>query len=518
MKNISVGSFLRAAVYALLLLGMYFSTMTYLVVHDWMREDYSYGYMIPFVVLYLIWDKRMRLTGIPSRPSWLGLISVCLALCLFWVGELAGEYFSLYMSFWLMIVGLCWLHLGWSKVKEMGFAFVMMLTMFPFPNFLYTKVSWQLKLVSSQLGVAMMQALGMSAFREGNVIDLGFTQLQVVDACSGLRYLIPLIVLGLLLAYFYKATFWKRAAVVISTVPLSIITNSMRIALTGVVYEQWGAELAEGFFHDFSGWFIFLVSLGALLLEMWALNGFKGIGFRGQGSGIRDQGLGFRGQGTEGGGRRGRLQLQFWIVVVLLGATLGFSHGVEFREKVPISRSLELFPMQVGGWTGTREIMEKRFIDALDLSDYVIVNYRDPSGREVNLYVAYYESQRKGESIHTPGTCLPGSGWLFRKAGRRNVNVKGKPGGFPVNQAVMQKGEHQQVVYYWFPQRGRILTNAYELKFYAFWDAMTRQRTDGALVRLITPVYAGEGPEKAEARLQEFMGEVLPVLTRFIPQ
>ena len=179
-----------------------------------------------------------------------------------------------------MIAGLCWIHLGWSKLKEMGFAFLMLLTMFPFPNFLYTKISWQLKLISSQLGVTIMQAFGMSAFREGNVIDLGFTQLQVVDACSGLRYLIPLVVLGLLLAYFFKAAFWKRVVVVVSTIPLSIVTNGLRIALTGVVYEQWGAELAEGFFHGFSGWFIFIVSLGTLFLEMWVLQGFRGLGFR----------------------------------------------------------------------------------------------------------------------------------------------------------------------------------------------------------------------------------------------
>jgi EpsI family protein len=179
----------------------------------------------------------------------------------------------------------------------------------------------------------------------------------------------------------------------------------------------------------------------------------------------------------------------------LLGATLGFSHGVEFREKVPISQPFELFPLQVGEWTGTRELMEKRFVDSLDLSDYVIVNYRNPSGRQINLYVAFYESQRKGESIYIPGTC----GWLFRKAVRLDVDMGDQSlGGFPVNRALMQKMEQTQLVYYWFPQRGRILTNAYELKFYAFWDALTRQRTDGALVRLITPVYEGEEDKQAE--------------------
>ncbi len=297
LKHIAPPAWIKGAVYALLLGGLYFSTLSYLVGRDWMREDYSYGFLIPFVVLYLIWDKKKRLRELPSRPSFPAFIVIGIAFCLFWLGELAGEYFTLYISLWLMITGLCWLHLGRRKLKILAFPLFMLLTAFPLPNFLYTKVSWQLKLISSQIGVAMMQAFGMSAYREGNVIDLGFTQLQVVDACSGLRYLIPLIVMGLLLAYFYRAAFWKRTLVVLSTIPLSILTNSLRIALTGVVHEQWGPELAHGFFHDFSGWLIFLVSLGALLLEMWALQGFRRFGFGGRGADVR-------GQRSDVGGRR----------------------------------------------------------------------------------------------------------------------------------------------------------------------------------------------------------------------
>ena len=287
---------------------------------------------------------------------------------------------------------------------------------------------------------------------------------------------------------------------------------------------------------------------------MWVLSGFKGLGFKVQGAedrgrraedggrktedgrrraedgGQRAENGGRKtedggrktedgGRRTEGGGRSGWLQPQFLVMVVLLGATLGFSHGVEFREKVPISKSFGLFPLEVGEWVGTREIMEKRFVDALDLSDYVFVNYKNQAGHQVNLYVAYYESQQKGESIHTPETCLPGSGWLFRKAGRVDVAVAGETSGrFPVNRALMEKGTHKQLVYYWFPQRGRVLTNAYELKFYVFWDALTRQRTDGALVRLITSVYEGETAQEAEERLQGFMREIVPVLEGFVPK
>jgi len=366
--------------------------------------------------------------------------------------------------------------------------------------------------------VAMMQLWGMSAYREGNIIDLGFTQLQVVDACSGLRYFFPLVVLGILLAYFYRARFWKSALIVISTAPLSIITNSLRIALTGLLYEFWGAEVAEDFFHGFSGWFIFMFSLGILLLEMWALNKiFPEIGEK-----IR---LEAKGQETTEKIQNSKLSIknffsppQFVVAVILLGATLAISQGVEFREKIPMKKSFAEFPLKVGKWIGVREYMEQKFIDDLDFSDYVIVNYEGPKGRSVNFYVGYYQTQRKGESIHSPSTCLPGSGWIFNQAGEIDISTPGYKGGsMSVRRAYMQKGAYRQLSYYWFPQRGRILTNAYQLKIYNFWDALTKHRTDGALVRVITPVYEGEGPQKAEERLQGFVREVVPILNQYLP-
>ena len=209
----------------------------------------------------------------------------------------------------------------------------------------------------------------------------------------------------------------------------------------------------------------------------------------------------------------------FIVAVILLGATLAISHTVDFREKIPIRKNLEQFPLKIGELTAERhESMAKRFIDALDLSEYVIINYQNHHGKKINFYVAYYESQRKGESIHSPATCLPGSGWSFDQYGI--VKITGVPenkGPMELNRAVMQLGQNRQVTYYWFPVRGRILNNAYQLKIYNFWDALTQQRTDGALVRLITSVYEDERLEDAEERLQAFVRDVAPVLEEYIP-
>ncbi|RJR20345.1 MAG: VPLPA-CTERM-specific exosortase XrtD [Desulfobacteraceae bacterium] len=512
---------IRAALVLLLMAGFYYPAYTWLVLSDWGRADYSYGYMIPLVIAYLLYEKRWEIFSTPAAPGWLGLSLFLPGLFLYWIGEFAGEYFTLYLSSWLVLAGVVWLNLGIRKLKTIAFPILLMLTMFPPPHFLSDKITLELKMISSQLGVAMIHAFGMSAFRDGNVIDLGFTQLQVVDACSGLRYLFPLVVMALILAYFYRGSAWKKFVIVIASVPLTIVTNALRIALTAVLYRTFGASVAEGFFHSFGGWFIFMFSLGALLFLMWALSGFGPFGSLMQfgRSPQKEQNKEAKDQARPFSLKSLLSPPQFLVAVVLLGATLAVSHAVEFREKIPMARSFAGFPLELGTWKGKRQTMEQKFIDTLDLSDYVMLNYQGKDGKSVDFYTAFYESQRKGESIHSPETCLPGSGWEFKKAGAVELPLKDRRGNpMRVNKAVMIKGDFRQLSYFWFPQRDRVLTSAWELKWYNFWDALTRQRTDGALVRLITPIYTGEDLAEADQRLLAFTREIVPVLNEFLPQ
>jgi len=190
-----------SAVFVYILLGaVLYRTSVHTLLRMWQREDFTYGYIIPPIVLYLLWDKRDELKRIPPEPSWGGFFPLGAGIGLYVLGELGGEYTALFLSLWLVVVGLCWLHLGWRKLKVIAFPLAFLLVMFPPPNLIYSNVSLKLKLLSSRIGVHMLQFLGMSAYREGNIIDLGFSKLQVVDACSGLRYLIPLVALGFLLA------------------------------------------------------------------------------------------------------------------------------------------------------------------------------------------------------------------------------------------------------------------------------------------------------------------------------
>jgi exosortase D (VPLPA-CTERM-specific) len=425
----------------------------------------------------------------------------------------------------MLVVGLCLLHFGIEKLRVILFPIFFSLAMFPLPAFINNRLSLKLKLISSRIGVEAMQWMGMTAYREGNIIDLGFTQLQVVDACNGLRYLFPLIVLAILVTHFSNSALWKKVIVVLSSIPISIFVNGLRIASVGLLVPVFGPKVAEGFFHDFSGWIIFMISFGILLAEFWILNRIFKENKKTEDKGGKNKVAcekSARPQDHSAGeriARQGAFPLQFLLAVLLLGTTATIAQTVNFREEVPITRSFNQFPLRVGEWVGQLQTMDQKFIHELDLSDYIIVTYRKGSSPPVNFYSTYYESQRKGESIHSPSSCLPGSGWEFQQAGRTEINLsKDSNIRFPVRRAVMSNAGHKQLSYYWFPMRGRVLTNIWEMKLYNFIDALTQQRTDGALARLITPIGNNETIEDADARLQGFTRELVPVLNEFLPQ
>jgi len=211
---------------------------------------------------------------------------------------------------------------------------------------------------------------------------------------------------------------------------------------------------------------------------------------------------------------------QFVLAVILLGSILALSQNVEYHQFIPIKKSFDKFPLNIGEWTGTRGEIEERFLKILHLSDYIVANFKNIKGKNVDFYIAYYESQRRGKSIHSPEICLPGGGWKLEQAERIDLQyeIAMNQKSMTVKRILAVKSGLKQLCYYWYPQRGRILTNAYQLKIYTFWDALTQQRTDGALVRLITPVYESEKLKDAEARLQGFAGEIVPVLDEFLPK
>jgi EpsI family protein len=187
-------------------------------------------------------------------------------------------------------------------------------------------------------------------------------------------------------------------------------------------------------------------------------------------------------------------------------------------EVTPSRATLVEFPMNMGPWGGKPQSLEGVYTDQLKLDDYLLADYDDGAKWPVNLYVAYYNSQRKGEAVHSPRSCLPGGGWQVRRFDQQsigNVKIDGVP--LRVNRTVVELGGQRQLVYYWFQQRGRIITDEFAVKWYLFWDALTRHRTDGALVRLIVSLPPAVDEAKADRRLTDLTERIAPLLTRYVP-
>jgi len=176
------------------------------------------------------------------------------------------------------------------------------------------------------------------------------------------------------------------------------------------------------------------------------------------------------------------------------------------------------FPLDLGPWQGQRQaLLEQEVEQVLKPDDYILTDYSKAKSGVVNFYVAYYASQRKGYSPHSPIVCIPGGGWQITKFDRSRYHSKARGVTLPLNRVVIAKDNNQQLVYYWFVQRGRNVANEYWSKWYLFVDAIMKNRTDGALVRLVTPLSPNEPEQAADARLQSFIDELQPRLKAYLP-
>jgi exosortase D (VPLPA-CTERM-specific) len=351
-----------------------------------------------------------------------------------------------------------------------------------------------------------------SVYLEGNVIDLGSYKLQVIEACSGLRYLYPLLSVGFLMAYMYPAALRWRVLLMLSTIPITVLTNSIRIAITGVLVERWGSGMANGFLHYFEGWIIFIACQVVLTLEIMAIERFTrrrslfDVQQFPQVHAVRPSGAGpARAAGVLSA-----------AVLMLLLALLAV-HSLDVREEIrPARTSLRLFPSELAGWSASEAAMPVEVERALGLEDYVLADYVGPASERVNFYVAYYASQRKGVSPHSPQVCIPGGGWVISDL--RNVKVPAGDGSnLTAVRVLIDNAGNRALVYYWFQERGQRLANEYDVKWRLLVDAVLRNRTDGALVRVMTDVGPNEDMRAADARLVRFVSAAAPKLGPFVP-
>lgn len=256
----------QVAILVLLIGVLYFDVIRRLVL-QWVNDpNFSHGFFVPLFSGYVVWQRRRRLRELEVRPSWLGLVVMVVALATLVVGTLGAELFLSRTSLLFLLAGLVVQLLGWGWLAALAFPWTFLFLMVPIPAILFNQIAFPLQLLAARTATILLSLLGVPVLREGNVIQLASMSLEVVEACSGIRSLVSLLTLALIYGYLLEPSWLRRMLLALAAIPIAVLANAVRVMGTGLLGQYWSPDKARGFFHEFSGWVIFVLSLGMLFV------------------------------------------------------------------------------------------------------------------------------------------------------------------------------------------------------------------------------------------------------------
>ncbi|MEM6826028.1 MAG: VPLPA-CTERM-specific exosortase XrtD, partial [Pseudomonadota bacterium] len=373
----------------------------------WTTPEYSHGPLIPIISLYLFLRELRKdpVDGAPVTRRWPGVALIVLSLVMAVFGNIADIADIVTYAFIIWTGGVVLMVFGWQKGIRHQLPVFHLIFMLPLPNFLYWQMSIFLQGISSELGVWFIRLAGVPVFLDGNIIDLGVLKLQVAEACSGLRYLFPILSFSYLTAILYRGPVWHKAVLLLAAAPLTIFMNSFRIGVVGVMVNHFGIEHAEGFTHFFEGWIIFIACVLLLFLMAILLQRLRPEPLPlSQAIDLDTEGLGTVGAKIVAIRASAAAAVAVIATVMISGAYF----AVGAKEPVSVDREPFLvYPRTVGEWQGQKVRLEPEVEAVLAADDYVNITYQAVGGNIVNFFSAYYEDQSDGTGIHSPEVCLP---------------------------------------------------------------------------------------------------------------
>jgi exosortase len=263
-----------------ILVGWLYSSILYHLAGQWTHDqNYSHAFFVPVFSLFVLWQNRAQLASLRPSPSLWGFLLMVFAVGLLVLGSLGAELFLSRLSLLFLIAGLVVFFLGWSYLHEVLFPLLFLILMIPIPAIILNQITFPLQLLTSKVAAEVLPLFGVPVFREGNVITLSVMKLEVAEACSGIRSLLSLITLAIIYGYLLETRLWIRIVLALASIPIAVAANSLRIIGTGLLVEYWDPSKAEGFFHGFEGWILFVISLVMLffLHKLLGRFGRKGL-------------------------------------------------------------------------------------------------------------------------------------------------------------------------------------------------------------------------------------------------
>jgi exosortase D (VPLPA-CTERM-specific) len=475
--------------------------------------NFEHGILVPMFALYVLWQGRKHLAGIAPAPSWAGFSLVVLSMLVLVVGDLGADIFLPRVSLLILLAGLIILFQGWTFFRAVLFPWAFLILMVPIPALLINRVTFPLQLVAANWAAALLELVGVPVLLEGNLLTLAHKQLDVAEACSGIRSLLSLVTLAIIYGYLLESRKWVRVVLACASVPIAVAANSFRVFGTGLLVQYGYENEAEGFYHTVSGLLIFTVAL----VMLFALHRVISLIWKSDGGAShsvahveeRPTWEMHMGMGT----------VRFGIVAVTMLATAIFLQAHSSTEIIPPQQPLSSLPSQIDGWKGTDSSLGEEELDILGHPEYLMRTYEIASLEQpwFNLYAVYFPSQRAGDTIHSPDHCLPGAGWIPTS---REVIGLARPDGssIPVNRYVVAKLLERRLVLYWFQAHGRVVSSEWSSKYYLISDSIHMNRSDGGMVRLMTPMLEGESADAAQARMMKLGSHFLALLDDHIPR
>lgn len=498
----------------LLLAGLYWKIVPPMVQQWYQDENYSHGFIVPLVAAFFLYSRWDELKETPVTRWNAGLAVLLFGLVQLLAGWLGTEYFSMRSSLIVILAGAVLYLFGTGVFRIALLPVAYLFFMIPIPYIIYDAAAFPLKIFVTKVSVLTLKMIGIVVMREGNVIMFPTLTLEVADACSGIRSLISLLALAVAYAFFLRISPWKRLVLIGAAVPIAVFTNAVRVIVTGILAQHWGAKAAEGFFHEFAGFVVFAVAM-AMLVSLGALLGRgkkEAAEIRARESVGRVQAPALR-HGGEAGDRRSMVR-KFACIFILLTAVALYLNLHKDLE-VPINKTFDQFPRVLSGWRMTREFaMPDNIQKVLKASDTLTRRYVTAEGETVDLYIGYHGGGKESGEIHSPKQCLPGSGWFEHSTLRRSLEVQGEK----VNlvQAVYQKGESRLLFLYWFQVQDRSISDEYSLKIAEIANSIINRRRDASFIRVSIPFDSDE--QGAVATGERFIRDFMPALREFLPE
>ncbi|HXG83359.1 MAG TPA: EpsI family protein [Pyrinomonadaceae bacterium] len=522
----------QPALIAAALAFLYANVLAKLVFDWWTDENYSHGLLVPFVIGFIVWTEFDEIKKLKSAGHIrFGGALVLFALAVFLGGTLGAELFIQRISLVVMLAGIIIYFFGARILKSLAVPFLLLLLAIPIPQIIFNKIAFPLQIWASQAAVWGIRLFEVPTVRKGNVFEIlprGATQvlsLEVVEACSGIRSLMTLMTLALVLAYFTRVKrdsgenkksgflknpdFWRTAILMLSAIPIAVLTNAARVSATGVLTYYYGRQATESAWHDVSGWLVYLVALGLLILTNFVLQ--KALKVRSSESEVRSRELENLQPATS------NLQpLYSLLAVLIIGGA--FINWFQQRGEAEVYREpLSNIPAKLGEWRqkGDEIRFDPQTESVLRTTDYTMREYFLPGGRIANLYVGYYASQRSGATYHSPQNCLPGAGWVMNQPNL--IRIKTASGkSFTANKFVIENGVYKEILIYWYQGRGRAEASEYRDKINTVWDSVLRRRSDGSMVRVMTSV--GNSETEATNAAIDLAAQAADRLSDFVPE